>query len=154
MREPLFEVWLIIGILVIINLFFLLPKKDYKFLVYPGGLWIFSILAMFVIAPIHNNKVKELDKAYSESSEGKNYGDREIWGELKSLQEENVKIKITLLYFAGIQTIMTFIFQIIGFKLTQKRKMYKWTAHIFGILAVLYVLIQILVEIIPLGPFF
>jgi len=61
---------------------------------------------------------------------------------------------MTLLYFLGIQTIMTFILQIIGYKKTEKKKLYERTSIIFGLLTLLFLVFQVMVEIVPTGPFF
>ncbi len=149
------NIWVVVvGVIVVINLLIFLTKSDNKFWKTPILIWGLILSIIFIITPIQNRKVNSLDSQYWESVEGKSYGDREVWEELKNSQKQSVKVRMTLLHFLGIQTIMTFILQIIGYKKTEKKKLYQWTSIIFGLLTVLYLIFQVMVEIVPTGPFF
>jgi len=154
MNEHLMNIWIIVVVIVVINLLIFLTKSDNKLWKIPILIWGLIFSTIFIITPIQNRKVNSLDNQYWESVEDKSCGDREVWEELKNSRKQSVKVRMTLLYFLGIQTIMTFILQIIGYKKTEKKKLYERTSIIFGLLTLLFLVFQVMVEIVPTGLFF
>lgn len=154
MEEYLIDIWIVVGIVVAINLLILLANSDNRFWKTPILIWGLILSTFFVATNIQNTQVEHLDNQYWKSAEGKSYGDTEIWRELKESRKQEVKLRMTLLHFLGLQTIATFILQIFGYRKTEKKKLYGWTTIIFGTLTILYLIFQTLVEIVPTGPFF
>tara|TARA_Y100000815_G_C13063286_1_gene395209 strand:+ start:61 stop:525 length:465 start_codon:yes stop_codon:yes gene_type:complete len=154
MKEYLIDIWIVIGIIVLINSIIFLTKSESRFWKIPILVWGLFLVIISIAVPVQNRQINNLDKEYWESTEGKSYGDREIWKDLKNSRKLTVKIRLTLIHFLGFQTIATFLFQIIGYRKTNKKKTYQWTSTVFGLLSLTYLIFQFMVEIVPTEPFF
>ena len=62
------------------------------------------------------------------------------------------KYNIIFLNSILLQTILTFIFQIIGYKTTTAKKTYKRTSFAFGFVFVIILSLYTLMAIVPIGP--
>lgn len=154
MREYLIDIWIVFVVIVLINSFIFFIKSENRFWKIPIAFFGIFLATMAIVIPIQNRQVRSLDNAYWESAEGKSSGDTEKWEELRKSRKLNVKIRMSLLHFIGLQTIVTFVLQLIGHSKTNKKKTYKWTASVFGLLSLIYLLFQLVIEIVPTGPFF
>lgn len=154
MKEYLIDIWIVIGIIVLINSIIFLKKSENRFWKTPILIWGLFLVLISIVVPVQNRQISNLDKEYWESAEGKNYGDIEIWKDLKKSRKLTVKTRLTLIHFLGFQTIATFLFQIIGYRKTNKKKTYQLTSTVFGLLSLTYLIFQFMVEIVPTGPFF
>jgi hypothetical protein len=120
------------------------------------------LLSLFITWRIYNDKqISHLDTAYWKSADEnkkngiENWrGDESIWKKLKESKLSVKKYNTIFLNAIFLQTILTFIAQVIGYKTTTTKKIYKWTAIAFGILLVINLCLVILMAIVPTGPFF
>lgn len=79
-------------------------------------------------------------------------GDHHIWKDLEANKAYVRKYNATFLNTLFLQTILTFIAQVIGYKFTAEKNTYKWTAIIFGVLLVINLWLAILLAIVPSVP--
>lgn len=151
MREPLLNIGVVVGIVVILNLLILAFKSENRYWRTPIAIWGIFTISMIAGIMIHNHQVQRLEKAYWTSAEGKTSGDYELWKELEKSRKESVKLEATLIHFVTIQTIMTFILQILGFRQTDKKRLYGSTATIFGLLTITVLYLEAIRNIVPYG---
>ena len=108
---------------------------------------------------MYNDKqISRLDTAYWKSAGENKKMDAQNWrGDdkiLKDLEDRKAFIRNYNSIFLNsifLQTILTFVAQIIGYKATKAKKTYKWTAITFGILFVVNLWLEILMAIVPTG---
>jgi hypothetical protein len=120
------------------------------------------LLSSFIIWRTYNDKqISQLDTAYWKSADenkkknAENWrGDDNIWKDLDDSKAFVKKYNSIFLTTILLQTVLTFIAQVIGYKVTTAKKTYKWTAITFGILLAINLWLQILMAIVPTGPFF
>ncbi len=120
------------------------------------------LLSFFLTWRTYNDKkISQLDVSYWESADKnkqknpKNWsGDENILKKLKKQKDYVNKYNSIFLNSILLQTILTFIAQIIGYKNTSSKTTYKWTSIAFGILLIVTVSLAILMAIVPTGPFF
>jgi hypothetical protein len=109
----------------------------------------------------NDKKISQLDVVYWESADDNKQKDPENWRgdenilkKLKKQKDYVNKYNNIFLNSVLLQTILTFIAQIIGYKNTSSKTTYKWTSIVFGILLIVSVCLSILMAIVPTGPFF
>jgi hypothetical protein len=154
MSDSLLNIWWIIGIVMAVNLLFLLTKSDKKYWRLPILFWGLLLASIFVFLLIRNMHINNLDNQYLESAVGKKHGNLDIWKEIKEYRRISIKLGMSLFHFLGLQSLAIFIWQIIGQRKTKKETPYRRIAITFGLLTMLYLILQFLVTIIPSGPFF
>ncbi len=109
---------------------------------------------------LSDRKIERLDTAYwksagvNKSKDTTNWrGDEIIYNDLITTKTYVKKHNVIFLNTIFLQTILTFIFQLIGFKRTSLKTMYKGTSIVFGIMLIINLWLAVLMEIVPTGPF-
>ena len=147
-------------IILTFNVLFLISIRiDKKYWLVPIPLWCLLVSAFFTWRNINDAKILQLDGTYWKSAEDNKMKDSTNWrGDeiiLKNLDLKKAYVKkhnSTFLNSIFLQTIFTFIAQLIGYKKTSLKKTYKWTSIVFGILFVLNLWLTLLMAIVPTGP--
>lgn len=124
----------------------------YKYFQIPMTIWLLSILTLITVIVIQNQKLNQMNKEYLRSSENKSASDLTLWKNIKDIRKENVNLNKGLSNIVGFCTVLTFLLQIVGLKKGNKRKLYKWTSIVFGLLSVVYLCLLLFIKIIPIGP--
>ena len=130
-------------------------KSDKRFFIGAIAIWtitvIFFLIYIFILFPpkneILNNQeqklfAKQIDKNYK-------YDDRDEWDSLQNQKTQLTRYNRLCFELVGLQTLITFILQIIGFRRTQLKKLYNRTVWLFGILTLVYLIIEGLIGIVP-----
>lgn len=150
-------IFILILIINVVLLFMLRSDKRYWFVTIP--IWT-VLLSFFIIWRIHYDKeISRLDTAYWKSADENKFKDNDnwhgydkFWKELEDSKAVVKKHNATFLDSIFLQTILTFIAQVIGYRVTTAKKTYKWTAIIFGILFLINLCLKISMSIVPTGP--
>ena len=103
---------------------------------------------MIFSLPVNHDGAAELEKEYWKTTENRAWGDFDKRRKLEEAHKYVQKFNLTFIYLIGLQTLITFIFQIIGQKYTTQ-KTYRWTTMIFGILFVLVFLLIGMMGMVP-----
>lgn len=119
------------------------------------------LFSFFITWRIYNDKkISQLDIAYWKSADENKMkaadnwrGDDTIWKDLVDKKAYVKKQNEVFLNAIFLQTILTFIAQLIGLKATISKKTYRWTSTAFGIVFVINLWLEILMAIVPTGPF-
>ena len=140
-------------ILLIINILFVyFIKSDKKFWLLSIPLWTVLLLSLICWRIYNDNQINKLETEYWKTTENKGYGDYNKRNKLEKAEKNAQKINTTFIYLIGLQTLVTFIFQIAGQRQTKKIT-YNWTKIIFGILFVLILFLLLLMAIVPSGGY-
>jgi len=145
---------LLVNILILYSL-----KTDKRYWIVPIPLWTILVL-FFILWKFKNDKViSQLDTAYWQSADYnkkinlENWrGDEKIYNKLEETKSYVRKYNNILLNSIFLQTILTFISQVIGYKRTSLKKTYKLTSTVFGVLLILNFFLFLLMAITPTGP--
>lgn len=138
-------------VLFTINILFIYSlKSDKKYWLLSIPLWIILISGFIFWRTNSDRQIKNLAIEYDRTFQGKEYGNFAIWHKVGQQKKAAQKLNMAFVHLIGLQTLMTFIFQIIGYSQTRQRK-YKWTKIIFGILFALTFLIMVMMEFVPFG---
>ena len=122
--------------------------SDKKYLLLSIPLWTI-LISCFILWRIYNDRqIQKLEKEYWKTTENRGWGDYAKRTKLEEAQKHVQKFNMTFIYLIGLQTFITFIFQIIGQR-RRTQKTYKWTTMIFGILFVLVFLLIAMMGIVP-----
>jgi|GEM_PF-4669309 len=141
-------VYFIIVTLNILLLYFIRSDKKYWFL--PIPLWTLLLLSFISWRAQSDNQIRTDEAKYWKTAENKDFGDSEVWNKLKATEKHAQKFNMVFLYCITLQTLITFICQIVGQRQT-KQKIYKWTKPIFGVLFILAFLLIAMIGIVPTG---
>jgi hypothetical protein len=152
-------IYLIILLVNVLSLY--IYKTDKRYWLFPISFWVIFFL-FFIIWRVTNDKsISRLNTEYWKSADynKKNNpdswrGDERIYQKLKDAEAYVRKYNYTLLSSLFLQTILTFVLQVLGYKRTSLRKTYKWTGIVFGVLLVMSFVLFLLMSIVPTGPFF
>ncbi len=140
-------------ILLTINIpFVYFIKSDKKFWLLSIPLWTVLLLSLICWRIYNDNQIHKLETEYWKTTENKRYGDYNKRNKLEKAEKNAQKINTTFIYLIGLQTLITFIFQIVGQRQTKKIT-YNWTKIIFGILFVLILFLLLLMAIVPSGGY-
>ncbi|WP_276974512.1 hypothetical protein [Flavobacterium filum] len=144
----------------IINTILLLTiSNDKRFWFVTITIW--TVLTVsFISWKIHNDKeISRLDKAYWKSADENKLkdpnswrGDETIWKSLENSRQHVKKYNSIFIYSLLVQTFLTFVAQIIGYRLTSFKKTYKRTSIAFGILLIIGIWLTVMITIVPTGP--
>jgi len=135
--------------LIIVNILFIyFIKSDNKYWLLSIPLSIALTSGFFGWRIISDNEIYKLNKEYWKTTEKTGIGDYNKLKYLQKTQEHARKNNTVLIYLIGLQTFITFFFQVAGRKLT-KQNPYKWTSRIFGILFILIFILIVLMGIVP-----
>ena len=104
------------------------------------------LFSFFITWRIYNDKkISQLDIAYWKSADENKMKAADNWRGDDTIWKDLVDIFL--------QTILTFVAQLIGLKTTISKKTYRWTSIAFGIVFVINLWLEILMAIVPTGPF-
>jgi hypothetical protein len=96
------------------------------------------------------NELDLKEKTYWASAEGKDRGDDYTFEVFEYARKQFTQALVDFWWLLGIQTLVTFILQIIGHKL-RKTWPYKWSVTIFGGILVLFIIMSLILATIPSG---
>ena len=134
-------------------------SNDKRFWFVTITFWTF-LTASFISWRIYNdNKISRLDKAYWKSADENKLkdpnnwrGDETIWKSLENNRQYLKKNNFIFIYSLLVQTFLTFVAQLIGYKLTSFKKTYRRTSIVFGILLLINIWLTVMMSIVPTGP--
>ena len=141
---------LYLALLTINILFIYLVKSTQKYWLFSIPLWVILISSFILWRTNSDRQIQNLKIEFDKTFHGKEYGDNTILNQLNEQKKAAQKLNMTFVYLIGLQTFITFIFQIIGHSQTRQRK-YKWTKIIFGILFAFIFFVIAMMGIIPSG---
>lgn len=147
------NVILIFLVIIILNVFFLLKKSSGNYLKAPIIFWAIIFLIFSIVILVQKIHLNNLDNQYQKETHNENYCSLEKWGEIKKYRHESLKTNLVFFHFLGLQTLFTFIWQIRGYRNTEK-KIYNWSTGIFALLFSLYLILALMIELIPKGRIF
>lgn len=134
-------------------------KSDHKYWLLSIPLWTLLIGTFLLWRNINDSKIKRLDTAYWKSANDNKIKDQASWrGDeniYKQSEEKKAYVKkynVIFLNAIFFQTILTFIFQVIGYRKTSFKTGYRWTSFIFGIALLINLILELLISIVPTGP--
>ena len=139
-------------ILTISLLTFYFFKSENKYWIISIPLWVILVIGFIYWRILSDRHIGQLENQYWKTTIGKGYGDYNL---LTSLDESKVvsqERNSIFIYTIVLQTILTFITQIVGQKKTN-RKIYKWTKIVFGVLSILALLLIAMMGIVPTGGY-
>jgi Na+/proline symporter len=128
----------------ILFVYFIKSEKKYWLLSIPLWALVFS---SFILWRTNSDKhIQAMETEYwNEKKE-----DNAKWDSLELAKKKAQKINMIFIYFIGLQTLITFICQIVGQRQTEQ-KIYKWTKPIFGVLFIFIFLLIVMMGIVPAG---
>jgi hypothetical protein len=142
-------------------LLLLIYRADNRYWLVTIPIWTLLFISFIIWRTNNDKQISRLNTAYWQSADenkikdSENFrGDNNIWKNLedsKAYVKEYNSIFLNSIFF---QTILTFITQLVGYKTTRTKKTYKWTSITFGIVLTLNVWLEIMMGIVPTGPFF
>lgn len=147
-------------ILLTLNILFVyFIKTDHKYWLLSIPLWCLLIGAFLLWRNINDAQITRLDTAYWKSA-GDNrikdstnwHGDETIYRQLEDKKGHIKKYNFSFLKSIFLQTALTFIFQVIGYKKTSTKTIYKRTSIVFGIALFLNLILELLISVVPIGP--
>ena len=134
-------------------------KSDHKYWLFSIPLWCLLIGAFLLWRNINDAKISQLDTSYWKSADDNKIkdstnwrGDENIWKRLEDSRMYVKKYNTTFLNSLLLQTFLTFLAQIIGYKKTTLKRTYKRTAITFGIIFAINLWLQLLLSVLPTGP--
>ncbi|PVD51807.1 hypothetical protein DC498_12180 [Terrimonas sp.] len=134
-------------------------KSDHKYWLLSIPLWTLLIGTFLLWRNINDTKILRLDTAYWESAndnkikDSTNWrGDETIYKQLENKKAYVKKYNFIFLNSIFFQTLLTFIFQIIGYKKTIIKTTYRRTSIIFGIALLINLILELLMSVVPTGP--
>ena len=136
-------------ILLTVNILFIyFIKSDKKYWLLSIPLWTI-LISGFIFWRISNDRqIKNLEKEYWKTTENRGWGDYDKRTKLEEAKKHVQKFNMTFVYLIGLQTLITFILQIVGQRRTTQ-KTYRWTKIIFGILFFFIFLLIAMMGIVP-----
>ena len=138
-------------VLLAINIFFIyFLKSEKKYWLLSIPLWIILISGFIIWRTNNDRQIEKLEIQYDKTFQGKEYGDFSMWDKIAHQKKAAQKLNMTFVYLIGLQTFITFIFQIIGHSQTRQRT-YKWTKIVFGVLFALTFIIIAMMGVVPSG---
>ena len=147
-------------IILIINIALLaIYRSGKRFWIVTIPIWTL-LLSSFCIWRIYNEKqINALESAYwkkenaRERNENKNWqGAYENYKEIQDSKRIMKKYNSVFLNSIFLQSILTFIAQVIGYKVTTEKKTYRINAIIFGVILAINLFLEFLMAIVPTGP--
>ncbi len=141
---------LYLALLTVNILFIYFVKSDKKYWLLSIPLWVILISGFILWRTNSDRQIQNSEIEYDKTFQGKEYGDNAIWNKLSEQKKTAQKLNMTFVHLIGLQTFVTFIFQIFGHRET-KQKTYKWTKVIFGVLFALVFLIIAMMGVVPTG---
>ena len=143
-------------ILAINIILLVLVRTDRRYWLVSIPLWTIVISSFVLWRNFHDKKIDQIETEYWKSADANkklnpdnSSGDRIVWKELESSKDYVQKFNMIFLHSVFLQTILTFISQIIGYKKTNLKKTYKWTSIIFGVLTLLSLFLELMIAIVP-----
>ena len=138
-------------ILLTVNILFVyFVGSDKKYWLFSIPLWTILISGFITWRVISDKQIQNLEAEYWKTTENRGWGDHDRWTKLEDAKTNAQKLNMTLVYLIGLQTIITFISQIVGQRRTTQ-KAYKWTTIVFGILFLSVFILIVMMNIIPYG---
>lgn len=125
----------------ILLVYFLRTEKKYWFI--SISIWTMLIASIILWRQVNETKIDKLDHAYWKSAEINISGDNKIYKELIEAKSYFEKYNLKFIHAIFVQTILTFAFQIVGFKRTSLKRTYQWTAIIFCFLTLFILFLEI-----------
>jgi len=145
------ESWLLL-ILPAVNLSAIfLVRSEKKFLI-SILFWAILIVSLILLHHFNNDRIQRLERQYANSMVGKNYGDFQLWQSLEHQRSLTQQSNITWFRLLGLQTILTFIIQIVAYRKTKSKNAFWWTRTGFGLLTFIYFILELFAAIVPTGP--
>jgi ABC-type transport system involved in multi-copper enzyme maturation permease subunit len=141
--------YILILTLNILLVFFL--RTETKYWLITITIWTLLIFSFIIWRQINDAKIDQIDRAYWESAESKSRGDDKIYEDLNEAKNYVQRNNMTFIHAIFLQSILTFSYQIVGFKRTSLKKTYTWTTVIFCILTTLILLLEFLLSSVPTG---
>jgi len=144
-------IWFLSFLLIINIAVIFIIRSDRKFLI-SISFWVILLISFFFFKAINTEKLQRLQNNYYNSMNGKSYGDFKIWRDLETKKYQYRQITINLFRLLGGQTIIAFIMQIVAYRKTKKQNIFWWTSAIFGVVTVVYFILEVFLGIVPTGP--
>jgi hypothetical protein len=149
-------------LILILNLALLfICRTDKRYWLVTISIWVLLTSSFFLWRRHNDNKISQLDNTYWKTAEDNRQkdpdnwrGNETVWNSLKVKKDYVKKYNQIFLNVIMLQTLLTFIAQIIGYKKTLLKRTYKLTSIMFGILLIFNFLLALLMAIVPTGPFF
>ncbi|MGE5521251.1 MAG: hypothetical protein ACM3VS_15110 [Candidatus Dadabacteria bacterium] len=132
--------WLIIA-LFILNLFLIIAVKgNDKFYIPTLLLWVILMFGLVFIKVFNDNRV-EIEQSKMDRITQKNEVDMQSYKEMEKIKQQQDYENSTAFTLLGVQTIITFLLQLIGYASTYE-KYYRSSAAIFFVFTVVYLVLQ------------
>jgi hypothetical protein len=138
-----------------------LSKSENKYWLLSIPLWCLLVGIFFAWRNISEEKIARLDTAYWKSADDNKLKDSTSWrGDeaiYKNLEKSRANVKkynSTFLNTIFLQSVLTFVAQVIGYRKTSLKAIYRWSSIIFGVIFLLNSILEVLLSVVPTGPFF
>jgi hypothetical protein len=145
------EAWLLLILLAVNLSAIFLVRSEKKFLI-SILFWAILFVSFIVLHHINYVSIQRLERQYANSMVGKNYGDFQLWQNLEHERSRTLQSNRDWSRLLGIQTILTFIFQIVAYRKTRNKNAFWWTRTGFGLLTFIYFILELFAAIVPTGP--
>lgn len=135
-------------------------KSERRFWVLPISLWVLIVLSFVFWRLYMERKNTEFEKKYRNSAAQNlqkdttqsSSGDFRIWNEWSEMKEIFKENNSVFLNTILLQTFFTYLAQVVGYKFTTSKRIYKWTKTLFGILFLICFWFAIMLAIVPSAP--
>ena len=102
----------------ILLLYFIRSDNKYWFL--SISLWALLLLSFILWRAHSDNQIRTLETKYWKTAENKEFGKFDAWNQLKASEKQAQKFNVVFLYCIALQTLITFICQIVGQRRTKQ----------------------------------
>ena len=140
-----------IGLLIISIFLLLVLRTDMRFCLATIPLWIILLFSFFIWQQHYDSKINILDAAYWKSAENQIRGDDKIYSDLNETKKYVLQYNLTFIHLISFQTLLTFLFQILGYRLATMKNIYIWTSGLFGVILLLNLILIIMISVVPTG---
>jgi len=137
------------ALLVINSLAILFTRPDRRFWFGSILIWLVALTGYTGIRISQNQSIQRQEAVYYESTEKQRWGDSTEYWKLKELERRAMLVSRMALTGLGLQTLIAFALQIFGCYKTGQKRPYSITAGAFGILSLLYLILELLLGIVP-----
>lgn len=139
------------AILTLNILFVYFIKSDNKYWLLSIPFWILLFSTFIYWRTNSDREIQTLETQYWSTLKKLNIDiDIDEADKIEQLKKQARAINMTFIYAIGLQTLLTFALQIIG-HIRTKRKLYRWSKIIFGILFALVFFLIAMMGIVPSG---
>lgn len=132
--------WLIIALFLINFFLLLIVKGNVKFYVPTLVIWVMLLFGS-VLVKVFNETQVQIQQSKIDQSAQKNGPDAQSYQQMDTIKQQQEYENSTLFTLLGVQTIITFLLQMVGYASTYQ-KYYLSSAAVFFVFTVLYLVIQ------------